>query len=797
MDQGPAQQPPPPPGFIPMRSETQEKPWIGDPRDAALAFARGVPAGLAQTVALPYRALDWAVEKITGTGGLPDVGSMPLWAPYINPERPKTKLGEFVQSGAQAVGGSAVPVGAVMSMAARPAAAPAATALGQIGQNIVQTARANPAQFVALDAASAASGGVAQQGAAEAGYGPTVQALAGMVGGMAPGVAMAYRTPTNQPIGSPTAQSIARQRATAAAEDAAAFDRQGVRPFGPAMNQGPVASVGKQLTETPFVGAPLRNNLDETMQGAGDAVRRLADDISPNATLEQAGGNLQRGLDRYRTTTLDQLEPGVVANLGINPNTSNVPRQPVGGQQQVQRIQQAQPVIQQITGGAVQNSRGQPVPLPTTRAQRPTQRTTVEDLTEPELSRVIRAPSDATSFGTRSEALYERAWRNLPPLMTVNGRLNANLLPTANAGGVVRQIIANEGRTGVRSGLQGRYGQMFDTLSNPSANTTFDTLRQMRTQIGRDLSNFGSYETSLDRTQLRQLYAGLSRDIEIGLQDMAARAAIAAQRGGNTGLTRDQARRAVQALRDFQVADRYFRQGIDRMDRFAQLAQAENPQQVAVNMIRAATDGSRGNMRTFRAAMSALRPEERQQFGALIVRELGAPTAGARGMVQEAQFSPSRFVTNYNALSPEARAMMFTPEHHRALDDLFRIANRLSNVDALTNTSRTATNAINLSGSAAAVGSAMTGDIATPLMIGGSGYAASVLMSLPQYTQWMTRYLRLRAAISDGSSRSMAPLVRHVAGLERDARYNPELWPVYVIVAQENGIKPEGETRGR
>tara|TARA_R110000868_G_scaffold157001_2_gene384059 strand:- start:4186 stop:5196 length:1011 start_codon:yes stop_codon:yes gene_type:complete len=332
---------------------------------------------------------------------------------------------------------------------------------------------------------------------------------------------------------------------------------------------------------------------------------------------------------------------------------------------------------------------------------------------------------------------------------------------------------------------------MFATLSNTSANATLSTLRQMRTQIGRDLSNFGQYDATLDRTQLRRLYAGLSSDIEIGLQDLAARAAQATGQGGNNGLSVPDARRAVQALRDFQVADRYFRQGIDRMDRFATMVRAENPQAAAAGMIRAATDGSRGNMRMFRAAMSTLRPEERSQFGSLIVRQMGEPTPGARGVVQEAEFSPNRFVTNFAAMSPEARTLLFSQDHQRALQDLFRIANRIANVEALTNTSRSGTNALNFGGAATAIGTGFAGDIFTPIAIAGSGYLTSVMMSTPQYTRWMTQYLRLRAAISDGSSRSMAPLVRHVMGLEDQARYNPELWPVFAAIAAQHGISDD------
>lgn len=752
-------------------------------KDVGEQGVRRFNKGLVEAWTIPYRVLDWAAEKVTGGGGLPDVETMPLYRPFLEQPDAKSTPGRYVGKAAEAVGAATVPVAGMMMKAAQPAKQ-AATTMGSIVEDAVAFARANPGQALALDAAGSASSGVAAQAAEDAGAGPTGQVLAAIAGGMAPGVAMAYRTPTTTRIGTQTGETMARQRATEAATDAAAFDAQDVRPFGPAFNQGPVASVGKQATETPLVGAPLRNNLDETMADAAAATRRIADEISPNATPETAGLAVQRGLDRYRDVGFEQLEPGVVRGLGINPD-SPVQRPQGGGQAQLARIQQGQPLVQQITGGTVQNTRGQPVPLPQTRAQKLTARTTVADLSDDELARVVRTPSDVTSFGTRLEALYERAFRGIPPLMRSDGSRNPNLLPTANAGQVVRSIIDDEATTGVRAGLQGRYGQMFETLANPRANADLDTLRAMRTAIGRDLSNFGLYDASLDRTQLRRLYAALSSDIEIGLQDIAARAAQATRLPGNNRLSAADARRASQALRDMQVADRYARQGFERMDRFLQIVRTPNPQSAATQIIRSATDGGGGNMRLVRSAMSVLRPEERAEFGALVIREMGRPTDSARGIVQEVQWSPTRFVTAYQRMSPEARALFFTPEHQRAINEMFRIANRLANVEALANTSRSATNAMNVTGAVGSVASAAAGDFTTPLAIGGSMLATSVLMSRPAYTRWMVQYMRLRAAVRDGSDRSIAPLLKHVSGLERMVPENPALWPAYYAVATD------------
>jgi hypothetical protein len=183
--------------------------------------------------------------------------------------------------------------------------------------------------------------------------------------------------------------------------------------------------------------------------------------------------------------------------------------------------------------------------------------------------------------------------------------------------------------------------------------------------------------------------------------------------------------------------------------------------------------------------MAVLRPEERAEFASLVIRELGTPQPSARGIVQETGFSPSSFVTRYQQMSPEARRAIFPPAHQRALDDLFNIANRLANVEAMANTSRSATNAMNLSGGAAAIGALASGSVATPLLIAGSGLAASALMSRPAYTRWMISYMQLRAAVRSGQDRALAPLIRHASGLDDFARLNPAIMPALLAVQQE------------
>ena len=563
-------------------------------------------------------------------------------------------------------------------------------------------------------------------------------------------------------MGTPTGQSIAAARAAEAVQDDAAHQALGVRPFGPSFNQGPVASVGKQLTETPFIGAPLRNALDETYQNMGQAAGRIADDISPVATAETAGAAAQRGLDRFRFSTLADLDPPDVRALGINPQAPMSPTT-VMSRGAAETAEEAAPIWPRIGGRTTTNTRGNPVQSARPLNETFTTRTTAEMLDDDQLARLVRTPATQTSVATRAEALYERAYRMVPDFFRSNNTANGNLLATVNSANAIREIQGQ-----VASNISGQRvinGQVADWLTNPSANMTLATMRSIRTEVGRALSNYNPLQQSLDKTQLKAIYASLSRDMEVGLQTLANRAAVRSQYGDNSAdrVTVRMAQQAAGALRAFRTADRYYRQSMERMDRFSQVLQAQSPEQAANRLVRASMSGNKGDIRQFRAAMAGLRAEERAEFGAMVVRNLGTPNASARGMVQEHGFSAQTFVTNFQKMSPEARNLAFMPEHQRALDQLFRVANRIANVEALANTSRSASNALNVSAIIGSFAQAATGDIVTPIAIGTGGFATSVVMSRPEYVRWMTQYIRLRAAVRNGTDRSVEALQRHMA----------------------------------
>lgn len=756
---------------------------FGYATDIADQSIKGFNKGLASVIGLPYRGLDYAIEKVTGTGGLPDFETLGLWKHYLNPSEPKTGAGRYAQRAGETVGASAIPSAGLMRAAPALAALAPTTTTRAVGQQIGQAIVAAPGTAAAVDATAAVTGGLTSQAAEDAGYGPVGQTVAGMIGGMVPGVGLAYRTTQGGRIGTQTGETIATQRAQQAVRDAEAFRNLDVRPFGPAFNQGPVASVAKQLTETPIVGAPLRNALDETYSDMARASARLADSISPNATPETAGAAVPRGIERFRTARLQDLEPTRVEALGIDamaPVQAGASR----SRGQIAEATRAAPIREEIGANIAETTRGVPVPSARPLSETYSARTRVENLSDDELMRVIRTPSDVTSFGTRQEALYERARRMIPSMMRADGSANPNMVPAVNTRSVLGEIDQNiASQITNQTTLSGPLAQRLRNVN--ASNFQLDDLFRIRTEIGRDLGRLDSTTNSLDRSQLKALYGAVSRDIEVGLETLANRAALRTREAGANRVDVETARGAAGALNAFRTADRFTRSSMARMDRFMSLLNLDSPEAVARRLVQAGMAGDRGNAGMIRNAMGVLRPEERAEFGSMIVRRLGEPLPSARGTVQESGFSAQTFVTNYQRMNPEVRALVFTTEHRRALDDLFRVANRIANVEALANTSRSGTNAVNMTGAVAGMGSALRGDLVTPLAIGTSAAATALLMSRPAYVRWMTQYIQLRAAVRNGSERMVAPLMRHIAGLENQVRANPQLMPALYAVAED------------
>lgn len=677
-------------------------------------------------------------------------------------------------------------------------------------------------------------------------------------------------TETLRQAGDAVRQTLDQNRAANMAQDLQAHQNLGVQPAPITFSQGPVAGVGQMISRIPIIGYPIKRSLDVALVGARDAMNRIVETMTPGGgSVETAGHTLQQGLDRFRNAGVEDIEPGILGELGvqprapgpyvgevvpiapqrlpqgtppalpgapISPNTHEI-LQPNGYRIPLQRGQGERPYVvvndagrtaayenaprgvPQMSPGAAQEiaqanqTRGQYAPfgdLAYTRrgvpvnAARPFDLTMAgrrgaEDMTDAEISSLVNAPASQTSFAARAEALYQKAWNNLPRLTDMAQRPNRSPVAARNTREALRGIerqIANQisGQNTISGGLAAR-------IANPHAgNFTIPELRAIRTEVGRALSGFNPLTASLSKGQLSALYKALTQDMEVGIQTLSARAfnrSVPGMANQPNYVQPNAAVRSAQALRDFRVADRYYRAGMYHMDRFSSILGTDNPQKAVGILIRSLAENQKGNLGLVRTAMNALRPEERNQIGAMVLKNLGTPKASARGMVQEAGFSPATFFTNLQNIAPEARTLLWGPEYSSAINDLERVVGRLANQEALANTSRSGTDLINwmVFGTIDALGPglAVSGHMAAGVAASAGAIAPatifSILFSRPSYVRWATTYVRARelASVSPlGNSRVYAALnqLRHMAASD------PDLGPVYRAVSQ-HGIGAE------
>lgn len=524
---------------------------------------------------------------------------------------------------------------------------------------------------------------------------------------------------------------LAAERAANATEDLGAAQRLNVHVPGFAFNEGPVASVAKQLSETPIIGTPVRRAMEGAIVDTARAADNVAGRYGDIRTPQQTGAAVEQGLTRFR-----DARPADVLD------------------------------------------------------------TAARNLPDADIRAVASAPARDTSLRSKQAVLYERAWRQIPEEMrggaAVQGHTRVMAAPAATRA-VLNDIMTRNQRMTVAGSVPendlmpvrgGLLGSMLEAINNPRWTANLQTLRDMRSELRRLASGMSDTERNVLRhSDIERLQVGLTQDMIALLQ----RNADGYRRAGNVGL----AQQFERSIHQFRQADRYTALSMQRLEGIERLFNAPNAEALARNITQAALNQGRGNIDALRTLRRTLRQDEMSALASGLIRELGVPVGSARGIAQEANFSVQSFLTRWRNMSPEARDILFDGPHRAALDDLVRVASRLANVEALANTSRTGTNSLNLGGLLATGGAIATGAVDTVtagLGMAGSGLAASILMSRPEYARWMTAYLRMRASQRRKTDGQSPRIAEHVRGLLAMAANDDALRPVAEAIARENGV---------
>lgn len=234
----------------------------------------------------------------------------------------------------------------------------------------------------------------------------------------------------------------------------------------------------------------------------------------------------------------------------------------------------------------------------------------------------------------------------------------------------------------------------------------YEALRAIRTKVGGMIEN--NLTGTVPNGELKKLYGALTSDME----------AAANQAGAGQAFSRQNA---------------YYKARMDRVENTLQRVLGNTPEETFAKFM--PKDAEQANK--VRQVMRSLDPEQRQVVTDAVVNRLGRAAPGKQNEAGDV-FSPETFLTNWNKLSPGAKAQLFSDADLR------------KNMDALANVTQNMRGGAkvfaNPSGSAGAAAPygigylAATGNLATGGTLMGGAYVGAKMLTNPTIVQWLSQY---------------------------------------------------------
>ena len=245
-------------------------------------------------------------------------------------------------------------------------------------------------------------------------------------------------------------------------------------------------------------------------------------------------------------------------------------------------------------------------------------------------------------------------------------------------------------------------------------------MRDARTALSQGIFD-GKLRSGSEQAMWKGIVANVAEDIDAGLRSVG----------------RENAANA------FRTADKFWSERVEFIDQALQPLLGRDGTKGGEQVLQALESMARGqqggNARLSRV-MAALTPEEAGTVRATLVDRIGRATPGAQDAQGEV-FSPATFLTNWNKMTPQAKASLFPDKGARAdMNDLALIAERSKRGQSMANTSNTGV-AI---GANVAVG--VSGAVANlPLTIlgGGATYLTGKLMASPGFARVLARTAKM------------------------------------------------------
>lgn len=303
----------------------------------------------------------------------------------------------------------------------------------------------------------------------------------------------------------------------------------------------------------------------------------------------------------------------------------------------------------------------------------------------------------------------KETWKKLDDAVAT--KVGSAQAPTTNTAAALDNLTKPV--AGVDAFVNPKIAQIKESLS---ANPTFQELRELRTRIGSMIED--SLVSGVPQGELKKLYGAMSKDLE-----------SSATKAG--------------AGREFARQSEYYAARMDRMENILDRVIGKTPEETFQRFY--PKDANQAT--TVRATMRSLDPEQRQVVQQAVVDRLGRAKSGKQDETGEV-FSSETFLTNWNNLSPGAKAQIFSdPSVRRNMDAIAGSASNLREAGKVfPNPSGSAEKGAAIAVAGGFGTSMMTGNPAPALVAGGMVAGANVgarMLTSPKVVEWLSQAPRV------------------------------------------------------
>lgn len=248
-------------------------------------------------------------------------------------------------------------------------------------------------------------------------------------------------------------------------------------------------------------------------------------------------------------------------------------------------------------------------------------------------------------------------------------------------------------------------------------------LRDARTGLSQGVYD-GKLRSGTDKGMWKKILSNVADDIDAGLRSAGKPEAAAL----------------------FKRADKFWSERVEQIDSVLQpilgKEGTKGGEQILASVESMARGQSGGNARLSR--LLAEMPEDyANQVRATIIERIGKATPGAQTAQGDA-FAPSTFLTNWNKLTPQGKASLFSDTKlRRNLDDIALISDNMKSTESFTNFSNTA---MAVAGGGQSLGAIAVATMLHPVAaagIAGTQFMTGKALASPRLAEWLARTVKV------------------------------------------------------